>query len=66
MSPHERGEEVAEDRRREIFRALFEADDLSDMTPAQARRLVARRFGVTENRVRQVEREGNERLWPPL
>jgi hypothetical protein len=65
MSPHEH-EELAEERRREIFRALIEADDLSDMTPAQARRLVARRYHVSEDRVRAVEREGTERLWPPL
>jgi hypothetical protein len=66
MSPHEHDEELAEDRRREIFRALVEADDLSDMSPAQARQVVARRFGVSEARVREVEREGAERFWPPL
>ncbi len=56
---------IPEDRRREIFLALVEAQD-HEMGVAESRRLVAGRFGVTEDQVRQVEREGLERLWPPL
>ena len=57
--------EIEEERRKEIFRALVEAQD-SDMSVAQSRELVARRFNVTEVEVRQIEREGLDGLWPPL
>jgi hypothetical protein len=66
VSPHEPEEELKEERRREIFQALVEAEDYQEMTRPQARRLVARRFGIAEEQVRQIEREGMDRLWPPL
>jgi hypothetical protein len=59
-------EELSEEQRRAIFLALVEAEDYQDFTRAQARALVARRFGVREEQVQQIEREGHERLWPPL
>jgi hypothetical protein len=37
-----------------------------EMSVAQSRKLVAEQFGVTENEVRHIEREGLERKWPPL
>ena len=64
MSPRGLPQELSEARRREIFRALAEAEDLHEFTPAQARQLVARRFGVREAQLRQIEQEGRERLWP--
>jgi hypothetical protein len=66
MSAHESEQELKEEQRREIFRSLVEAEDYQEMPRPQARRLVARRFGVTEARVQGIEREGMERLWPPL
>ena len=33
---------------------------------SEDRRLVGRRFEVSEGQVRQIEREGLERKWPPL
>lgn len=63
MSLHESSEELAEERRQEIFRALAEAEDLQEFNPAQARQLIARRFGIRESQVKEIEREGRERLW---
>jgi hypothetical protein len=54
-----------QERRKEIFRALVEAQD-GAMTVTQSREAVARRFGLTELEVRQIEREGLDRQWPPL
>ena len=55
----------AEDRRREIFRALVDAQDQA-VGVARSRTLVAERFGVSEQQVRDIEREGLEGQWPPL
>ena len=58
-------EQLSEDRRKEIFLALVDAQD-HEMSVAQARKLVIQRFGVSESQVRQIEREGLELQWPPL
>jgi hypothetical protein len=55
----------SEERRKEIFFALVDAQD-HEMDVAQSRKLVVERFGVSENQVRQIEREGMENQWPPL
>ncbi len=52
-------------RRQEIFLAQVEAQDRG-VSPAESRRAVAARFGVSEGQVRQVEREGLDNDWPPL
>jgi hypothetical protein len=36
------------------------------MSPAESRKTVAERFGVSEGQVRQIEREGLDNDWPPL
>jgi len=56
---------LPEDRRMEIFLAVVDAQDHEADVP-QSRRLTAERFGVSEEQVRQIEREGIERQWPPL
>jgi hypothetical protein len=56
---------LSEERRRELFRALVEAQD-RDGDVAQSRRMVSKHFGVTEGQVREIEREGLDRQWPPL
>jgi len=56
---------LAEADRMAMFQALVEAQDLG-MTVAQSRQAVAERFGVSEQQVRQVEREGLDGGWPPL
>jgi DNA-directed RNA polymerase sigma subunit (sigma70/sigma32) len=58
-------EQLSEGQRKEIFEALVDAQD-HDMTVVESRQFVAKRFGVTEEDVRQIEREGLDRLWPPL
>ena len=58
-------EQLSEDRRKEIFLAVVDAQD-HEMDVAQSRRVVVQRFGVSESQVRQIEREGMDRQWPPL
>jgi hypothetical protein len=56
---------LPEDRRKEIFLALVEAQDENQGVP-QSREAVARRFGLSVEEVRQIEREGLNASWPPL
>jgi hypothetical protein len=63
MSTHEPDDDLSEERRKEIYLALMEAQELHDFTPAQARHLVAGRFQLPEARLRQIEDEGRDRLW---
>jgi hypothetical protein len=65
MTPDTSHEPLPEDRRKEIFLALVDAQD-HEMDVAQSRRLVVQRFGVSESQVRSIEREGLDRQWPPL
>jgi DNA-directed RNA polymerase sigma subunit (sigma70/sigma32) len=65
MSHPNPADHLPEERRKEIFRALVEAQD-QEMSVPQSRQFVAHRFGVTEADIRQIEREGMEGLWPPL
>jgi DNA-directed RNA polymerase sigma subunit (sigma70/sigma32) len=59
-------EQLSEARRREIFLALVDAQD-HEMGVAQSRSFVVQQqFNVSENRVRQIEREGMDNKWPPL
>jgi hypothetical protein len=56
---------LSEERRREIFSALVEAQD-QQMTVAQSREEVAKRFGLSQSQLRSIEREGLDNKWPPL
>ena len=58
-------EPLSEERRKEIFLALVDAQDQALGVP-QSRQLIAERFGVSEGRVREIEREGLDARWPPL
>ena len=58
-------EQFAEDRRKEIFLALVDAQD-HEIGVTQSRKLIASRFGISEGQIRQIEREGLDRQWPPL
>jgi len=58
-------QQLTEDRRKEIFFALVDAQD-HEIDVANSRTLMVQRFGVSENQVRQIEREGMENQWPPL
>ena len=63
---HDQGHEsLSEDSRKEVFLALVDLQD-HELDVAQSRRLVGQRFGISESVVRQIEREGMDRQWPPL
>ena len=51
--------------RKEIFSALVEAQD-QEMPVAQSRREIARRFSISEEELRAIEREGLDNNWPPF
>ena len=63
--PHTKETPLSEERRKEVFAALVDAQD-HDMNVAQSRKLIAERFGVSEAAIRQIEREGVDQQWPPL
>jgi hypothetical protein len=65
MTQEQGDEPLSEERRKEIFLALVDAQD-HEMDVPQSRKLVVQRFGVSEHQVRQIEREGMENQWPPL
>ena len=56
---------MPEERRKEIFLALVEAQDQA-MSVAKSRKVIAEKFEVSEDEVRKIEREGLEHGWPPL
>jgi hypothetical protein len=58
-------ERPPESRRKEVFRALVEAQD-RDMAVAESRKWIADQFGLAEGQVREIEREGLDRQWLPL
>jgi hypothetical protein len=64
MSQHE-GRPLTLEERMAIFLAVVEAQD-GGMAVAESRKAVAERLAVTEQQVRQVEREGLDGNWPPL
>jgi hypothetical protein len=56
---------LPEPRRKEIFRALVEAQDRG-VSVAESRKLIAEQFAVSEDEVKRVERQGLDERWPPL
>jgi hypothetical protein len=65
MAQHADDQPLSQDERMKVFLALVEAQD-SNMAVLQSREVVAKRFGLTERQVRQIEREGLDGNWPPL
>ncbi len=66
MHPRKTAEEAPpEARRKEIFMALVEAQDLGEGV-AHSRKVVAERFGLSESQVKMIEEEGLDHEWPPL
>jgi crotonobetainyl-CoA:carnitine CoA-transferase CaiB-like acyl-CoA transferase len=53
------------EQQRAIFRSLIEAQD-AGQSVAESRAATAERYGVSEERVKEIEREGIEQQWPPL
>jgi hypothetical protein len=65
MTQEPNSQDLSESRRQEIFLALVHSQD-EGTDVAASRTLMAQRFGVSEAQVRQIEREGLEKQWPPL
>ena len=56
---------TTDDRRKEIFAALVEAQD-KGASVRTSRAMIARKFNVPEEEVTVIEREGLDQGWPPL
>jgi predicted Zn-dependent protease with MMP-like domain len=56
---------LSEPVRREIFSALVEAQD-QEMPVAESRHEIGRRYGISEEDLRAIEREGLDNDWPPF
>jgi hypothetical protein len=65
MVPDEASQDVSEPRRQAIFAALVQAQD-EGMGVERSRTFIAGHFGITEQQVRRIEREGLDHQWPPL
>jgi hypothetical protein len=65
MSQQRPPEDLPEEQRLIIFQALADEQDLYEFTLDQARKRIIRRFGITEGLLREIEREGREKLWLP-
>jgi hypothetical protein len=55
----------SEERRRDIFLALVEAQD-GEMPVDLSRKAIAEQFSITEETLQQIERESLDNDWPPL
>jgi hypothetical protein len=58
-------EPFTKSRRKEIFRALVDAQD-DRMSVLQSRAIVAKRFGIDVRQLKSIEQEGIDNEWPPL
>ena len=65
MAPNAAAPPLPLDRRKKIFLALVDAQDHA-MTVDQSRQFVTTRFGISDQQLRQIEREGMDMGWPPL
>jgi hypothetical protein len=54
---------LSEPVRQEIFAALVEAQD-QEMRVAESRREISRRYGISEEDLSEIEREGLQNDWP--
>jgi hypothetical protein len=58
-------QELSEEKRKEVFLALVNAQD-GQVSVAQSRLSVAGQFSLSDRQIRQIEREGLDKQWPPL
>jgi hypothetical protein len=63
--PEGREKSLSLERKKEIFAALVEAQD-GNMTVAQSRQAMAKKFGISESEIKRIEQEGLDGQWPPL
>ena len=55
----------SDDFRREVFMALVETQD-NHVDVLESRTIVASRFSISVEQVKNIEREGLNQKWPPL
>ena len=65
MAEHEAGKTLTEERRKEIFSALVEAQD-QEMSVSKSRKFIIERYSISDTEIKQIELEGMEHQWPPL
>jgi hypothetical protein len=65
MRQNDNPEPFSESRRKEIFRALVDAQD-DQIGVLQSRAIIAKRFGVDTRQLKSIEQEGIDNDWPPL
>jgi hypothetical protein len=65
MPQQEADQSLSLEQRMAVFLALVEAQD-REMTVPESRKATAERFGLSEQQVRRIEREGLDGGWPPL
>ena len=58
-------DEIPLEQRQVIFKALVEAQD-GGKGVAVSRTEIAKQFSVTEDQVKDIERDGLANQWPPL
>ena len=61
-----RAKRLTVQQRKDIFHDLVNTQDAGDLSVAESRQAVTKRFGITEAQLRQIEEEGLEHEWPPL
>lgn len=57
--------EISLEQRQMIFKTLVEVQD-GGMSATESRSAIAKQFSVTEQQVKEIEREGLANQWPPL
>jgi hypothetical protein len=65
MRQNDNPEPFSKSRRKEIFRALVDAQD-HQISVLQSRAIIAKRFGVDTRQLKRIEQEGIDNDWPPL
>jgi hypothetical protein len=61
----EPADEIPLEQRQLIFKAIVEAQD-GGQSVADSRAAAARQFSISEDQVKEIEREGMDNQWPPL
>ncbi len=65
MTQSREAQDLPIEQRQTIFRTLVEIQD-TGMAVLPARIEITKRFSVTDAQIKEIEREGLEKQWPPL
>jgi hypothetical protein len=58
-------ENISESRRKEVFKALVDAQD-QGLSVERSRKLITERFSISNSQLLNIEHEGLKKEWPPL